>query len=97
MELENLIIQDYDKLYACAFRMIDPQKPCKCQLWVKYMKDHHLPLPTGYNQPKTDELRKEHFKNLSLLKKIDYLYTVEQKCDKKEISEKIKKITADIV
>lgn len=61
------------------------------------MNDHRLPLPTGYNQPKTDELRKAHFKNLSLLKKIAYLYAVEQKHDKKEISEKIKKITADIV
>jgi len=40
IELENLIIQDYDKLYACAFRMIDNQqdtidyerKNC-CTMW----------------------------------------------------------------
>jgi RNA polymerase sigma-70 factor (ECF subfamily) len=77
--------------------LIDPEKPCKCHLWIKFMNDHNLPLPTGYNQPKTDELRKEHFKNLSLLQKIDYLYTVKQENDNEKILEKIKKIASEIV
>jgi RNA polymerase sigma-70 factor (ECF subfamily) len=103
MSVENVKVtlfrgrKHLQELFEMRCSLIDPQKPCKCQLWIKYMDDHCLPLPTGYNQPKTDELRKEHFKNLSLLKKIDYLYTVEQKYDKKEISDKIKKITANIV
>lgn len=103
MSVENVKVtlfrgrKHLQELFEMRCSLIDPQKPCKCQLWVKYMNDHRLPLPTGYNQPKTDELRKAHFKNLSLLKKIAYLYTVEQKYDKKEISDKIKKITADIV
>jgi len=103
MSVENVKVtlfrgrKHLQELFEMRCSLIDPQKPCKCQLWVKYMNDHRLPLPTGYNQPKTDELRKAHFKNLSLLKKIAYLYSVEQKYDKKEISEKIKKITADIV
>jgi RNA polymerase sigma-70 factor (ECF subfamily) len=103
MSVENVKVtlfrgrKHLQELFEMRCSLIDPQKPCKCQLWIKYMDDHRLPLPTGYNQPKTDELRKEHFKNLSLLKKIDYLYTVEQKYDKKEISDKIKKFTANIV
>lgn len=85
------------ELFEMRCSLIDPEKPCKCHLWIKFMNDHNLPLPTGYNQLKTDELRKEHFNNLSLLKKIDYLYTVDQKCDKKDFFDRIKKITLDIV
>lgn len=103
MSVENVKVtlfrgrKQLQELFEMRCSLIDPQKPCKCQLWIKFMKDHGLPLPTGYQQQKTDELRKEHFKNLSLLKKINYLYTVEQKCDKKEIADKIKKIAAEIV
>jgi len=103
MSVENVKVIQFrgrkrlQELFEMRCSLIDPEKPCKCHLWIKFMNDHNLSLPTGYNQLKTDELRKEHFKNLSLLRKINYLYTVEQKCDKKEFIDKIKRISADIV
>ncbi|WP_303871154.1 RNA polymerase sigma factor [Acetobacterium wieringae] len=103
MSVENVKVtlfrgrKQLQELFEMRCSLIDPEKPCKCQLWIKFMKDHSLPLPTGYQQIKTDELRKTHFKNLSLLEKIDYLYTVDQKYDQKEISDKIKKIAANIM
>ena len=103
MSVENVKVtlfrgrKQLQELFEMRCSLIDPQKPCKCQLWIKFMKDHGLPLPTGYQQPKTDELRKEHFKNLSSLKRSTIYIPVEQKCDKKEIADKIKKIAADIV
>lgn len=103
MSVENVKVtlfrgrKQLQELFEMRCSLIDPEKPCKCQLWIKFMKDHSLPLPAGYQQIKTDELRKTHFKNLSLLEKIDYLYTVDQKYDQKEISDKIKKIAANIV
>ena len=103
MSVENVKVIQFrgrkrlQELFEMRCSLIDPEKPCKCHLWIQFMNDHNLPLPTGYNQLKTDELRKEHFKNLSLLRKINYLYTVEKKCDKKEFIDKIKRISADIV
>ncbi|AFA49884.1 RNA polymerase sigma factor [Acetobacterium woodii] len=103
MSVENVKVtlfrgrKQLQELFEMRCSLIDPQKPCQCQLWIKFMNDHNLALPTGYKQLKTDGLRKAHFKNLSLLKKIDYLYTVEQTADKKELSDKIKKIAANIM
>ena len=61
------------------------------------MNDRNLPLPEGYKQPKAEQLKKEHFNNLSLLNKINYLYAVEQQRDKEMVLEKIKQIVAEIV
>ncbi len=64
--------------------LIDPENPCKCYLWIKYMKDNNRKLPQGYNQIKNDRLKQQHFINMSALKKIDYLYSVEQSISKPE-------------
>ncbi|QUI21309.1 hypothetical protein HZI73_02970 [Vallitalea pronyensis] len=80
------------ELFEMRCNLIDPQKPCKCHLWIKFMRDHQLQLPKGYEQPKADALKKEHFRNLSLLKKIDYLYTVEAKINKDTFMEHLKKV-----
>jgi RNA polymerase sigma-70 factor (ECF subfamily) len=80
-------------LFEMRCSLIDPEKPCKCHLWIKFMKDNHLPIPSGYMQPKTELLKQEYFKNLSLLKKIDYLYTVEAKCDRDDFIKNLKKLT----
>ncbi|MBN2851401.1 MAG: RNA polymerase sigma factor [Clostridia bacterium] len=76
--------------YRCS--LIDPEKPCQCYLWIKYMRDNHLPLPSGHMQFKNEELRKEHFRNMTLLKKINYLYHVEGKLPEKEFFTELKKI-----
>ncbi|PKM88087.1 MAG: hypothetical protein CVU87_08200 [Firmicutes bacterium HGW-Firmicutes-12] len=79
------------ELFALRCNLIDPDKPCKCYLWIKFMKDHNLEIPTVHYQAKTEELKKEHFKNLSLLRKIDYLYTVEAKYTKDVFINRLKK------
>lgn len=76
--------------------LIDPEKPCKCYLWIKFMRDHNLPIPEGHNQFKTEELKKEHFKNMSLLNKIHYLYTVEGRLTKDQFIVKLKKAAEDL-
>lgn len=64
--------------------LIDPNNPCKCFLWIKYMKDKNRVLPKGYNQIKNDKLRQQYFTNMSTLQKIDYLYTVESSLSKND-------------
>lgn len=80
------------ELFEMRCNLIDPKKPCKCHLWIKFMKDHNLEMPKGYEQPKVDELKKEHFKNLSTIKKINYLYMVDPKYKKEEFIMNMKKI-----
>lgn len=79
------------ELFGMRCSLIDPAKPCKCYIWIKYMRDHQLELPEGYHQPKTNELKEEFFKNMSTLRKIDYLYTVEAKTTKDEFIYQLKK------
>lgn len=78
------------EMFAMRCNLINPDKPCKCHLWIQYMRDHNLPLPEGYGQLKMDELKKEHYNNLSTLQKIDYLYTVEAKITKEQFLHKLK-------
>lgn len=79
------------ELFDMRCSLIDPEKPCKCYLWIKFMRDHNLEIPTGHCIEKTEELKKEHFRNLSLLKKINYLYTVDARLTKDEFINKLKK------
>lgn len=80
------------ELFEMRCNLIDPEKPCKCHLWIKYMRDRNLAIPSGYHQIKTEELKKEHFRNMSMLKKIDYLYTVEAKFKKEVFINNLKKV-----
>lgn len=79
------------ELFEMRCSLIDPDKPCKCYLWVKFMRDHNLPMPVVHYQTKAEELKKVHFQNLSLLRKIDYLYTVEARLTKDQFIKQIKK------
>ena len=60
--------------YRC--NLIDPTKPCKCYLWIKFMKDRGLPLPQEGMNYWNKELEAEHFKNMNVLKQIEHLYKV---------------------
>lgn len=79
------------ELFEMRCSLVNPEKPCKCYIWIKYMRDHNIELPAGYHQPKTDELKEEYFKSLSTLRKIDYLYNVEAKTTKDEFIHQLKK------
>jgi RNA polymerase sigma-70 factor (ECF subfamily) len=82
------------EMFEMRCSLIDSKKQCKCYLWIKYMRDNNLPLPQGHYQYKNRELEKEHFKKMSALHKIDYLYTVEEKLTKEEFIGKLKKVVA---
>ena len=79
-------------MFEMRCSLIDPGRPCKCYLWIKFMRDNNLPLPTGHDQFKNDDLLKHHFKNMSLLRKIDYLYHVEEKVSKVQFINSLKKV-----
>ena len=78
------------ELFEMRCSLIDPEKPCKCYLWIKFMRDHNLPIPEVHYQTKSEELQKVHFRNLSLLRKIDYLFTVEARLTKEQFINKLK-------
>lgn len=60
--------------YRC--NLIDPEKPCKCYLWINFMKERGLPLPQEGMNYRNKELEEEHFKNMRTMKQIEYLYIV---------------------
>lgn len=60
--------------YRC--NLIDPNKPCKCYLWIKFMKDRGLPLPKEGINYRNKDLEEDYFKNMSTMKQIEYLYKV---------------------
>lgn len=80
------------ELFEMRCNLIDPSKPCKCHLWIKYMNDNKIPFPEGYEQPRHEELKKEYFKNMDTIKKINYLYNVDPKYKKEDFVKNIKKI-----
>lgn len=80
------------ELFNMRCNLIDPNKPCKCHLWIKYMNDNNYPLPSGNYQIKSAEIRSQHFKNMKNLQKIDYLYSVEATITKEEFLNKLKKL-----
>lgn len=84
------------ELLEMRCNLIDPEKPCKCHLWIKYMKEHNLPIPSGYNQMKNEELKKEYFSKMSLLKKVDYLYRVEPEFKKDKFIDYLKKVVIEL-
>jgi len=75
--------------YRCS--LIDPSKPCKCHFWIKYMRDNNLPIPDGHHQIKNNTLHSEYFKKMESIKKIAYLYQVENTMNKEAFIKKIKK------
>ncbi len=80
------------EMFEMRCNLIDPSKPCQCHLWIKFMKDHHLPIPDDYHQIKTEELKQEYFKKLDSIHKIEYLYYAQARISKDEFINKLKKI-----
>ena len=77
--------------YRCS--LIDPDKPCKCYLWIKYMKDNGLLLPNEQINYKNKDLENEHFKNMELLKQIECMYHVEHNYTYSEFIERLKSVS----
>jgi len=84
------------ELFNNRCNLIDPKNPCKCYLWIKYMKDNNYVLPKGYNQIKNNSLRQQHFTNMTTLQKIDFLYTVESSISKNEYMNQLRDLASRI-
>ena len=76
--------------------LIDPDKPCKCYYWLKYMKDHNLPLPNEPIDYRDEVLKSELFNRISLLKKIEFLYHTQKSFSYQDFIEKIKIISKNL-
>jgi len=82
--------KNLQEMFHMRCNLIDPAKPCKCHLWIKYMRDHNLPLPDGYHQIKSEDLKREYFKNMDTLRKIEHLYYVQTRISREEFLNKLK-------
>lgn len=80
--------------YRC--NLIDPTKPCKCYLWIKFMRDRGLPLPQEGINYRNKELEAEHFRNMNVLKQIEYLYKVKHEYSYEDFINKLQKISIQL-
>ncbi len=82
-------IQDlhYDR---CS--LIDPSKPCKCYLWVKFMKEHNLPIPMGYTDYRDLDLLDEYKQFIRGTLDIYAMYKVGRKIPKEIFLGKLREI-----
>jgi len=102
MSVENVKVtlhrgrRKLQEMFEMRCSLVNPEKPCKCYLWIKFMRDHNMELPAGHYQVKTEELKKEYFRKLSLLRKIDYLYTVEARCTKDVFINRLKEAVKNL-
>ena len=62
--------------------LIDPSKPCKCYLWVNFMKERNLPMPTGYTNYQDPELIDEYKQLIGGAMNLYAMYKVGRKIPK---------------
>jgi len=80
--------------YRC--NLIDPEKPCKCYLWIKFMREKGLPLPEERINYRNKELEEEHFKNMDTMKRIEHLYKVKHEYTYEEFINRIQKLSTQL-
>lgn len=80
--------------YRC--NLIDPGKPCKCYLWIKFMRDRGLPLPEKGINYRNKELEQDHFKNMSTMKQVEYLYKVKHEYTYEEFLNRLHELSIQL-
>lgn len=80
--------------YRC--NLIDPQKPCKCYLWIRFMREKGLPLPESGMNYRNKELEEDYFKNMSTMKQIEYLYKVKHEYTYEEFLNRLQKLSIQL-
>lgn len=82
-------IQDlhYDR---CS--LIDPSKPCKCYLWINFMKERNLPIPKGYTDYRDLDLFDEYKQFIRGTLDIYKMYKVGRKIPKEIFIKKLREI-----
>lgn len=80
--------------YRC--NLLDSTKPCKCYLWIKFMQDRGLPLPKENINYRNKELEEAHFKNMNMMKQIDFLYQVKHEYTYEEFIDHLQKLSIQL-
>lgn len=80
--------------YRC--NLVDPDKPCKCYLWIKFMRDRGLDIPKECINYRNKELEENHFKNMSTMNKIEHLYRVKHEYTYEGFLESLKKLSIQL-
>ncbi|MHC1719787.1 MAG: RNA polymerase sigma factor [Clostridiaceae bacterium] len=80
--------------YRC--NLINPDKPCKCYLWIKFMKERGLPLPEEGINYRNKELEEDYFKKMSVMKQIEFLYKVEHEYTYEEFLKRLQKLSVQL-
>lgn len=80
--------------YRC--NLINPEKPCKCYLWIKFMREKGLPLPEESMNYRNEELKQDYFKNMSTMNQIEYLYQVKHEYTYEEFLKRLQKLSVQL-
>ncbi len=80
--------------YRC--NLIDPEKPCKCYLWIKFMRERGLSIPNECINYRNKELEESHFKNMNTMNKIEYLYKVKHEYTYEGFLESLKNLSIQL-
>lgn len=78
------------ELHQDRCSLIDPSKPCKCYLWIKFMKDRNLPMPKGYTDYKDPDLLDEYKQYIQGTVDLYALYKVGRKMPKALFFERLR-------
>ncbi|WP_419822818.1 RNA polymerase sigma factor [Anoxybacterium hadale] len=85
--------KNIQELHHDRCSLVDPSKPCKCYLWIKFMKDRNLPMPKGYTDYKDPEMVDEYKQLIRGVLDVYAMYKVGRKIPKvifiKKLREKV--------
>lgn len=84
--------KNIQELHYDRCSLIDPSKPCKCYLWVKFMKDRNLPIPKRYTEYKDPDLFDEYKQLVRGTVDIYTMYKVGRKIPKEIFLSKLREI-----
>lgn len=83
-------------MYEMRCSLVDPEKPCKCALWIKYMRDTNRPFKKDNLLFDTDKTLLEHKASMTTLQKMNQLYNADLAIDEQSYFENLKKISENL-
>jgi len=80
-------------MFEMRCSLIDPSKPCKCYLWIKYMQDNDMSFSKDSLTVNDAEKLSNYEAKISSLDKINQLYRVNFELDENSFINNLKKIS----
>ncbi len=84
------------EMYEMRCSLVDPSKPCKCALWIKYMRDTDRPFKEDNLLFDHSQVLLEHDASMTTLQKMNQLYKADLNIDEQVYFEKLKKISENL-